>query len=270
MLSLRLGWRHVIAACFMLSVSTVSFSEKLTVAVASNFKPILQFIAADFTAETGHELRIVVASSGKLLAQIRQGAPFDIFLSADQSKPMVLEAAGLVVEGSRFTYAQGVLVLYSHRPELQPLSLQCLADKSVIKIALANPRLAPYGVAAEQVLKKQSRYAQLKVKLVMGENINQTYQFVKTANVDVAFVALSQLIYAETLARAAGKNIPAHAQWIIPQNEYAPIYQDAVWLKRAEHKSSAAQFMQFLQSSAVRQKIAAYGYKNVNQQGGGI
>lgn len=224
-------------------------AEQVTIAVASNFSNPAQKIAHAFEQQTPHQVRLVFGSSGKIYAQITHGAPFDIFLSADQAKPLALDKNGLSVTGSRFTYALGQLILWDVKHN-HPPNLSKLGNEGYFrKLALANPKLAPYGLAAKEVLQSLKLYKKLSPKLVMGENIAQTYQFVASGNADMGFVASSQIT----------KKMPGIAL-IIPDHLYRPIRQDAILLNRAEHNSAARDFMRFLKSEKAQKIIISSGY----------
>ena len=228
-------------------------AAQVTVAVASNFLQPLKALAETFEAETGHRLIISSASSGKLYAQILHGAPFDIFLSADQQKPEALEQAGKIVPGSRFTYAVGRLALWSAGPDLIKDSPDILQTDQFERIALANPRLAPYGVAATEVMQALGVEARLRSKQVLGENIAQTYQFVYTGSARIGFVALSQL--------SSNGQIRSGSAWIIPDSLHSPVRQDAVQLRRSTANPAAAEFLQLLRSAAGQSLLEEYGYR---------
>lgn len=231
-------------------------AEQITVAVASNFASAMKEIVAEFERSSGHPVRLSSASSGKLFAQIKHGAPFHVFFSADKLKPQALEDAGLVVTESRFTYAVGHLVLYSTKADFLRHGVKRLKSGSYNKLALANPTLAPYGVAAMQVLSKLDLLNSTKAKWVQGENITQTYQFVSTANADLGFVALSQLVN--------NKNALQGSSWVVPEYLYDPIRQDAVLLKRAEHSIAARSLIEFMQGQVATKIIESFGYSSAS------
>jgi molybdate transport system substrate-binding protein len=221
--------------------------EEVLVAAASNFTRPLQELARMFREQTGHELQLAFGSSGRLYAQIVNGAPYQVFLSADEEKPARLEEQGLTVPGSRITYARGRLMLWSTSMAITgPEVLRNLDGK----LALANPELAPYGRAAEQVLENLDLRQAASGNRVLGENITQTFQFVETGNALLGFVAASQL---------AGSQDQANA-WPVASNLHEPIRQDGVLLKRAENCSACAAFMDFLQSDQARNLIRTMGY----------
>ena len=240
----------VLLAFFLLHVSD-ALAKELRIAVASNFLLPLKALSKNFKESTGHKVVVISGSTGKLYAQIKQGAPFDILLAADSIRPELLEKEGIGVPGSRFTYAVGRLVLWSKDSKL-PLKndLQVLNHKNFRYLAIANPKTAPYGKAAEQVLRKKGFWEQIQNRLVRGENISQTFQFVMTGNADIGFIALSQL----------RKNQGLGFSWIVPQELYDPIKQQGILLKRAKTNKAARQFLNFIKSNRIQKQIESYGY----------
>lgn len=225
------------------------FAEPLRLAVASNFTSPIKKLAPLFEQETGQKIQLSFGSSGKFFAQIQHGAPFDVFLSADQAKPNKLIAKGLALQDSQIIYAKGALALWS-------ASFTNIDDvnstlRQARKIAIANPKLAPYGKAAEETLKQLGLWSALKSKLVQGENIGQTYQFTYTKNADVGFVALSQVL--------AG-DIKGH-YWKVPSQYHSDIKQSAVVLSNSHQKKQANAFLTFLMRADIQQKIADFGYQ---------
>ncbi|MDF1692393.1 MAG: molybdate ABC transporter substrate-binding protein [Zhongshania sp.] len=227
-------------------------ADTVRVALASNFAAPMREIARLFELESGHQVDMVVSSSGKIFAQIRYGAPFDVFLSADASKPSALVAKGLAVADSQFSYAIGRLVLWSPKPTLFDNSPAILRGSLFKTLALANPLHAPYGEAAVEVLSQLGLYEALAGKIVRGENIAQTFQFISTGNAELGFVALSQL--------RDRRQVEIGSQWLVPATMHSPIRQDAVLLTPAADKPAALEFMQFLQSAPIRELISASGY----------
>lgn len=223
---------------------------EVMVAVASNFTAPAQRIAADFELKTGHRVILSFGSSGKFAAQIVQGAPFDVFLSADQEKPLLLEQKNLGVNGTRFTYSIGKLALWSVQENIDPK--QILQHDYRAKLALADPRLAPYGVAAQQTLISLNMLESTRSLWVMGENISQTWQFVATGNAPLGFVALSQI-------QEDGR-IPQGSAWIVPESMYSPIRQDAVLLRNGEKNPVARDFLRYLQAPEVKAIMQRFGY----------
>lgn len=230
----------------------VAQAGEVQVAVAANFAGPFQKISAIFQAETGHVTRAAVGSTGKFYAQIREGAPFEVLLSADQDTPRRLEDEGLAVKGQGFTYAKGKLVLWSAKEGLVDSKGAVLKKGGFKRLALANPKLAPYGAAGMDTLKSLGVLDVVTPKLVQGDNIAQTFQFIATGNAELGFVALSQV---------APPDKPAGGSyWVVPAKMYAPILQDAALLKKGEANPAAQAFMKFLQSDKARIVIKAFGY----------
>lgn len=228
-------------------------ADTVTVAVASNFADAMQEIAAAFEADTNHKIQLAFGSSGKFFAQISNGAPFEVFFSADQEKTEMLEANDLTVSGSRFTYAIGALALWSAKTGTAEHLIQQLKFGQFNKLALANPRLAPYGEAAVETLAALNLLETTRLHWVEGENISQTYQFVATGNADLGFVALAQII-------DEGK-IKFGTAWIVPSNLHKPIRQDAVLLNRGKNNSAALAFLKFVRGAKAKAIIEAKGYQ---------
>lgn len=222
----------------------------IRVAVASNFANTLKQIASLFEKKTGHRLKISVGSTGKQYAQIINGAPFDVFVAADSLHPALLEKEGKTVAGSRFTYARGQLVLWSPQQNLVDPEGRVLQSNDFTYLAIANTGLAPYGKAAQQVLRNKGLWRLLKEKIVRGENIGQTFQFVRSGNAQLGFIALSQL----KLLPAAGQG----SWWSVPQSEYAVIDQQLVGIK---DNSVSQAFLSFMRSDTVTQLIRDAGYQ---------
>jgi molybdate transport system substrate-binding protein len=222
------------------------------VAVAANFAEPIKAIAAVLEKTTGHTLKITTGSTGRLYAQIRNGAPFDVLLAADAKAPAQLEADGLAQPGSLFTYASGKLVLWSTDAAKVDAQGTVLRKDGFRKLAVANPKTAPYGVAALEVIDKLGLSAVLAPKLVQGESIGQTYNFAFTGNAEIAFVAMSQVL--------EGGRLKSGSMWVVPQNLYAPIQQDAVLLKRGANNEAAVALMKLLKSPNIKDLIRSYGY----------
>ncbi len=227
-------------------------ADEVRIAVAANFTAPMQKIAADFEKDTGHKTVLSFGASGKFYAQISNGAPFEIMLSADDETPAKLEKEGLGVPGSRFTYAIGKLVLWSPRSGLVDGQGAVLKGGGFNHLALANPRLAPYGAAAQETLQHLGVLDSLRPKIVLGENITQAYQFIATGNAELGFVALSQV------KKENGEIEGSH--WLVPKNLYAPIRQDAVLLVKGKGNIAAQQFMKYLHGSRATAIISGYGY----------
>ena len=222
------------------------------VAVAANFAEPVRAIAQVLHKTTGHTLKITLGSTGRLYAQIRNGAPFDVLLAADTRAPEQLEADGLAQPGSRFTYATGKLVLWSANAAKVDGQGAVLKGDGFRKLAIANPKTAPYGAASVEAIDKLGLTAALTPKLVQGESIGQTYNFAVTGNAEIAFVALSQVL--------EGGRLKGGSMWVVPQNLYAPIRQDAVLLKTGANNEAAKALMKRLQSSDIKTLIRSYGY----------
>lgn len=225
-------------------LATPALAGEVRVAVASNFAGVMEPLASAFTEQTGHQLRLSYGSTGKHYAQIRQGAPFDVFLAADEARPQRLEVEGLGIPGTRSTYALGVLILWSPSGEIADPAAQL---EQAPRVALANPRLAPYGRAARQALETMGLWETVGARAVRGENIAQTYQFVATGNARLGFVALSQWMIH-----------PRGHYWTVPANHYEPVIQQVILLRDT---SSARSFQRFLQSDEARAIIRAGGYQ---------
>lgn len=222
------------------------------VAVAANFSGTLQRLAPLFQQASGHTLQVSAGSTGKLVAQIRNGAPFDVFLAADAETPAQLEAEGLAVAASRVTYAVGRLVLWSPDPARIDGRPDVLKAGNFRHLAMANPRVAPYGQAAQQTLEKLNLAQTLAPRLVLGESIAQAHQFVASGNAELGFVALAQVM--------TDGQLGAGSFWLVPPSLHAPLRQDAVWLRRARDAAAAQALLAFLRSAAARAVIAAAGY----------
>jgi molybdate transport system substrate-binding protein len=222
------------------------------VAVAANFAAPVKEIASLFEAASGDRVTFSFASTGTLYTQISQGAPFDVLLAADQARPQKAIDEGLAVAGSRFTYATGKIVLFSQDRDLVQ-GEKTLRDGKFAKIAIANPITAPYGAAAVEAMKALGVYDSLAGKFVQGSNIAQTYQFVATGNAEVGFVALSQIALNSEGSR-----------WIVPDDLYSAIAQDAVLLKHGAENGAARAFLTFMKGQQARAVTAKYGYGSGN------
>lgn len=247
----HLFFRAVALAAFMLPAATVR-AETTLVAVAANFTKPMEEIAAAFEKSTGHSAKLSFGSSGKFVAQIENGAPFEVFLSADENNPLKLEQSGAAVAGSRFVYALGKLVLWSAKSGYVDDQGQILSKGGFQHLAIADPKLAPYGEAALEVLKSMGLQEKLQPLMVQGENIAQTLQFVSTGNAELGFVALSQVIENGKIANGSG--------WIVPSSQYAPIKQGAVLLSLGAENSAAKALLDYLKSAPALAIIEKYGY----------
>ena len=227
-------------------------AAEVSVAVASNFSAPMQKIAQAFEQETGHKALLSFGSTGNLYAQIRHGAPYQVLLAADDTTPLKLEAEALGVAGSRFTYALGTLVLWSKQPKLVDEKGDILRSVKFDRIAIANPKLAPYGAAAVETLTQMGVLQSVQPKLVQGENISQTYQFVATQNAQLGFVAMSQVMVDGRVSQGSA--------WVVPAHLHSPIRQDAVLLVKGQGTPAAVALMQFLRSERARTLIRTSGY----------
>jgi molybdate transport system substrate-binding protein len=241
---------YYVALLLMVSLSSAQALE-LRIAVASNFVPAMQELAVQFYKTSNISVQISAGSSGKHYAQILNGAPYDVFLSADADKPMLLEQQGLAVVGTRFTYAIGRLVLWPSVPESQAAAeqLRGLAADMRIRLAIANPKLAPYGLAAQQSLERLQLWGDLKASIVKGENVAQTLQYVVSGNASAGFVARSQLVLL---------NKPSSGMWLVPAEMHEPINQQLIILRNTE---AAVRFIEYVQSYAGKAIIRNYGYE---------
>ena len=244
--------KSFILTLLFVAYATSLRAEEAMVAVAANFSAPMQQIAALFQKETGHQIKLSFGASGGIYAQIKNGAPFDLFLSADQLTPQKLEAEGLGVPNSRFTYATGQLVLWSKQEGLVDAKGHVLQNKSIQRIALANPKLAPYGAAAIETMTNLGLLKELQSKLVQGDNIAQTYQFVSTQNAQIGFVALSQVF-------ANGK-ITSGSAWIVPGNLHQPIQQDVILLRKGQDNKAATALLLYLKGEQAKKILKSFGY----------
>lgn len=247
----RFGTLRSITAAMLFSVVSASYADDVLVAAAANFTATLETLAPVFKNTTGHTLIASYGSTGKLYAQIEHGAPYQVFLAADRARPQRAEQQGLAVPGSRFTYATGKLVLWSANSDAFDQGDQYLQNAAFTHLAIANPKTAPYGMAAQQALEYLQRWQQLQSKLVRGDSIAQTFQFVASGNADAGLIAQAQLVSWQG---------PPGSLWPVPQGWYQPIEQQAVLLTRASDNIAANVFMDFLKSAHARQIIAAHGY----------
>jgi len=236
------------AACRQHGADTPSSGEVVRVAVAANFAAAQDSLAIRFRQETGIAVTPIVGATGQLRAQIVYGAPIDVFLAADRATVHSLDTARLTIPESHFTYARGTLVLYTpHRSVINTAA--ALTDTSLHHLAIADPGNAPYGRAAMEVLNRWKIRARVEKRLVRGESVSQTLQFVESGAADAAFVALSQV-----------RGRPADQYWIVPDSLYTPILQDAVLLVRAGRKDAAQKYLAYLRSDSARAIITAFGY----------
>jgi molybdate transport system substrate-binding protein len=238
-----------ILAVAILFVYAESMAQDIRVAVASNFARAMTGIAERFEANTGHRVTLIFGSTGKHFAQIVNGAPFDIFFAADSKRPQLLEQQGIALQQSRFTYALGKIMLWSPRAKFVDSQGKVLEQGEFRHLAIANPKLAPYGRAAQEILLKLGLWETLQDRLVRGENIAQTFQFVKTGNAELGFVAYSQVIGPMKLQHGS--------YWHIPEEYYKPIEQQAVLMKDSV---AARAFLEYVRSNEVLKIIRDNGY----------
>ena len=250
---MSLGFAALMAVAQAFAFSGPASAGEAYIAVAANFAEVTELLAQRFEKETGHKLRVTTGSSGKLYAQISNGAPFDVFLSADQARPKRLEQEGKTVAGSRFTYATGQLSLWSADPTLigtsGPAALKQAGFRS---LAIANPKLAPYGLAAREALKALKLWRGLQNKIVMGQNVGQTFALIASGNAELGLVARSYVISPRNKSRGS--------RWDVPSSLHSPVRQDAVLLSRAADNPAAFAFLQFLKSQETIRVIRQFGY----------
>ncbi|MBI5462933.1 MAG: molybdate ABC transporter substrate-binding protein [Gammaproteobacteria bacterium] len=239
-------------ASILASSASPARAGEVHVAVAANFTAPMQRIAADFEQATGHHALLTFGATGKFYAQIKNGAPFDVLLAADDKTPAKLERENATVPGSRFTYAIGKLVLWSAKPDGVDAQGEVLKRGAFKHLAIAAPKLAPYGAAAVETLEKLGLSSAIEPKFVQGENIAQTYQFVATGNAELGFIALSQ-VYADS-------KIKSGSAWIVPDDLHRPIRQDAVLLAKAKDNPAAVALIGYLKSTAAKTVIKSFGY----------
>ena len=244
-----------VSAAVMLGAGHVfAESEAPTVAVAANFAAPMQNIAGAFVRDTGYRVQLAFGSTGKLYAQIKNGAPYQMLLAADSQTPARLEKEGYALPDSRFTYATGRMVLWSIKPGLVDAQGAVLHTGAFKHLALADPKLAPYGAAALQTLQAMGLAAALQNRWVQGENIAQAYQFVATGNAELGFVALSQLMQNGRMA--------AGSAWVVPQRLHAPLRQDAVVLLPGKDHAVVKALAAYLQGNKARAIMRSYGYEH--------
>lgn len=250
---MRMRLSYLAATAATLLTCTNAWADEVQVAVAANFTAPIQAIAKDFEKDTGHKLVASFGATGQFYAQINNGAPFEVFLAADDSTPAKLEQEKQTVAGSRFTYAIGTLALWSAKPGYVDAQGEVLKTNDYKHLSIANPKTAPYGLAATQVLAKLNLTEATKGKLVEGQNITQAFQFVSTGNAELGFVALSQ-IYKD------GK-VENGSAWIVPSSLHDPIRQDAVILNKGKDNPAAKAFIDYLRGPKATAVIKSYGYQ---------
>lgn len=243
------AWYFLVITC---TGVTPAWAEQVLVAVAANFVPPFREIAIAFESTTGHHLRVAVGSSGNFYSQIKNGAPFDVFFSADAERPKLLEEEGLGVKNSRFTYAVGRLVLWSPDPSLVK-GADTLTSARITHLAIANPKTAPYGMAAMQTMQKLGVWDNLQPRIVTGENLGQTMGFIESGNAELGFVALSQILD----PKLNGKG----ARWDVPMDLHEPIKQDLILLTKGKDNPAARALMEFMGGPQAKAVIGRYGYE---------
>jgi molybdate transport system substrate-binding protein len=246
--------RPILLACMALVFSRLSLAQEITVAAAADLQFAMQDIAEQFQKETGKNVKLIFGSSGSFFQQIQNGAPFDMFFSADLSYPKKLEAAGLTEPGSYYQYAKGRIVIWVPKDSALDVSsgLKSLLNPNIKKIAVANPQHAPYGQAAVAAMQKEGIYEKVKDKFVLGENISQTASFVVSGSADVGIVALSLALSPSMRDKGRyGK---------IPTDEYPPIQQAGVILSSSKNKEVAKQFLSFIKTAAAADTLRRYGF----------
>ncbi|MCL2076447.1 MAG: molybdate ABC transporter substrate-binding protein [Betaproteobacteria bacterium] len=247
----RLNFLVMVFALF--GFTSAARAGEVIVAVAANFIAPMRALAAEFERETGHKAVLSSGSTGSFYAQIKNGAPFDVFLAADSATPARLEAEGDVIPGSRFTYAIGTLVLWSAREGFVDDKGEVLKKGAFTYLAIADPEKAPYGAAAVETLRKLGMHDALRSKFVTGNNIAQAHQFVITGNAELGFVALSQVYIDGKLTGGSG--------WIVPGNLHESITQDAALLVKGRDNPAAAALLQYLKEPKAVAIIESYGYQ---------
>ncbi|MEO7640508.1 MAG: molybdate ABC transporter substrate-binding protein [Ramlibacter sp.] len=244
--------RCLLALAVMIT-GTVAHATDVSVAVAANFTAPMQKIAVEFEKDTGHKATLAFGATGAFHAQIKNGAPFQLLLAADDETPAKLEKENFAISGTRFTYATGRLVLWSAQPGVVDARGEVLSRPGTGKIAIANPKLAPYGAAAIEAMTKLGQLEKLQPRFVEGANIGQTFQFVSSGNAPMGFVALSQVM--------TGGVISKGSSWVVPANMHAPIRQDAIVLNPGKDNAAAAALMAYLRGDKARAIIRSFGYE---------
>jgi molybdate transport system substrate-binding protein len=245
-------WSVVAGLLFSTLASSVNAGE-VNAAVAANFSVPVQQIAALFEKETGNTVKFSFGSTGKFYSQIKEGAPFDVLLAADEKTPKKMEQEGLAVANTGFVYAMGKLVLWSAKAGYADDKGEVLSKGSYSRLSYADPKLAPYGLAAQEALQKLNLWDKVQSKLVTGESITQAYQFAATGNAEFAFIALSQIT-------KDGK-VTDGSWWIVPADLYSPIKQSAILLSAAKDKTASQAFLKFLKSEKAVVIIRSFGYE---------
>jgi molybdate transport system substrate-binding protein len=245
---------RLLAWCLFILVTTTvtpALAEQVLVAVAANFIPPFRELAIEFETTSGHTVRAVSGSSGTFYSQIKNGAPFDVFFSADVERPKLLEEEGLAVKESRLTYAIGRLILWSPNPSLIK-GEHTLKSEHFKHLAIANPKTAPYGAAAMQTMHKLGVWEKLQPLIVTGENLGQTMGFIESGNAELGFVALSQALDPKLTIKGS--------RWEVPADLHDPIKQDVILLTKGKDNPAARSLMEFVRGPQAKQIIERYGY----------
>jgi len=255
--TMRLSCLTVLLALSVFSAPAQA--EEARAAVASNFLTTFRILVSGFAQKTNHQIVIISGSSGKLYAQIQHGAPFDLFFSADQHRPELLEKEGTAIKGSRFPYAVGQLTLWSPEANFIHSDVKnTLTHQSFAHLAIANPKTAPYGRAAEQTLRSLGLWERIKPRLVYGENIAQTFQFVSSHNAELGFVAHSQVLSSNVQQLGS--------RWDVPPTLHDPVIQEAVLLNRGATNAAARAFLEYMNTPSAHAIIRQHGYGIPDQE----
>ena len=248
-----MAYRHLIFVLATLLFSSAAQAAEVKVAVAANFAQTLKDIAVEFEKDTGHKISVSQGASGKFYAQISNGAPFEVFLSADDETPTKLVREGKAIAGSQFTYATGRLVLWSPDATLVDQEASVLKSEKFRHLAIANAKVAPYGMAAVQTMQKLGLLTKLEPRVVQGESIAQAFQFVSSGNAQLGFVALSQVW--------ENGQLKSGSAWIVPEAMHEPLHQDAVLLNPGKEVPAANSLLNYLKSDKARKIMERYGYR---------
>jgi molybdate transport system substrate-binding protein len=236
----------------LLAAASQAQADEVSVAVAANFTAPMQKIALEFEKDTGHKVAASFGATGKFYAQIKNGAPFEVLLAADDETPAKLIKENAAVAGSQFSYAIGKLVLWSAKPAVVDGAGEVLKNGGFDHLAIANPKLAPYGAAAVEVMKALGVNDALQAKIVTGESIAQAYQFISSGNAQLGFVALSQVLKDGKIEGSS---------WVVPAKLYSTIRQDAVILEKGKGKPAAEALMTYLKADKAKAIITSFGYE---------
>jgi len=247
--------KHLLSGLVLsLAATQLAHAAETTIAVAANFTKTIEEIGKAFEQQTGHQAKFSFGPTGKLYAQIKNGAPFDAFFGADERRPKLTIDDGIGVKDSYFIYAQGQLALYSPTLPVDKEAQRILKEADFNKLALANPKTAPYGERAQAYLKSQGLFNKLQSKIVNGESIAHAFQYVATGNAQIGFVALSQLVDPQSPVYQKGH------YWILPQTDYKPINQGAIMTQRGANNEATRAFMEFIKTPKAIEIIKRYGY----------